>query len=270
LFIGSYSKTPFGVHRDPESIFHFPVVGRKTLRVWAGGYELKNPGINRAHDYSQFLSDSLKVEAGPGGLIYWASPDWHIGERSDDFSVSLALSLNCFNFSLAQPLAQRAVVDLSGLMGEQGGILVKYNPHDVNGSLGDMPSDFKTASNYMKNVNWDAVFQKQWIKLKTAFNFMNPPLPAQQKEINEKAAVIGNKKYPIISAKLDTGALAISANGHLVEIPYNEDIVNLIDRVNEGERMSVTTLVQEFESEQKQLILWLLSWLESVRAIKVS
>jgi hypothetical protein len=269
VFIGSYSKTPFGVHRDPESIFHFPIVGRKTLRVWAGGYETENPGINRAHDYSKFLDGSIKVEAGPGGMIYWSSPDWHIGERSDDFSVSLALSLNCYDFSIAQPLAQRAEVDLSGLVGEYKGIHVKYDPHNVNANASEMPWDFKTASNYMKNVDWDVVFQKQWIKLTTAFNFINPPQRAEQKAIRESDTLMGNKKYPVVSLKLEKGPLAISANGHLIELPYNEELVTVVEQLNNGAPISVTTLIQRIQPDQKQSILQLLSWLQSVRAVKV-
>ncbi|MEO5976054.1 MAG: hypothetical protein ABIS36_21380 [Chryseolinea sp.] len=269
LFIGNYSKTPFGVHRDPESIFHIPVVGRKTLRTWDGGYEAMKPGIVRAHDYSEFVVDSVKVEAGPGGILYWPSPAWHIAERSDDFSVSLGLSLNCFP-SIAQGLTQRAEIDPSGLVPPDFDPCVKFSPDNLGNSAVELPPDFKAASVFMENLNWEVIFHKQWIKLVTGYNFMYPPQPELMKVMRRDATISGNAKYPIVAVNLAGDQLAVSANGHLIDLPSNDVFVKIIKKVNDGQSVKVTSLIHDLNFEMQQSVLRLLSWLESVRSIKVS
>ncbi|MEB3282145.1 MAG: hypothetical protein VKK42_24830 [Lyngbya sp.] len=80
LFLGNYKITPFGVHVDAASAFHFPIIGKKIIRFWPDSYAQKNPALHHARNYARFLENSSVIKAVPGQAIYWPSNYWHIGE----------------------------------------------------------------------------------------------------------------------------------------------------------------------------------------------
>jgi hypothetical protein len=88
LFLGNYEKTPFGVHLDNAGTFHFPIHGRKQLRLWSPEYVKKHPILENAKDYGDHLEASTLVHADPGKALYWPSDRWHIAEGDGAFSAS--------------------------------------------------------------------------------------------------------------------------------------------------------------------------------------
>ncbi|MBI1860266.1 MAG: hypothetical protein HYR96_05035 [Deltaproteobacteria bacterium] len=80
LYLGNYHKTPFGVHVDGCGVISFPVVGRKSFKVWS-----PRKGRPRADSGSQRLA------ATPREAVYWPSTYWHIAESKGDFSATWSL-----------------------------------------------------------------------------------------------------------------------------------------------------------------------------------
>lgn len=37
LFVGDYSATPFGVHKDSAAVLQFSIIGNKTMLFWGPG-----------------------------------------------------------------------------------------------------------------------------------------------------------------------------------------------------------------------------------------
>lgn len=88
LFLGNYEKTPFGIHVDNAGTFHFPVHGRKNIRLWTPEYVEQRPFLKNAREYGEHLAASTVVHADPGCALYWPSDRWHIAEGDGSFSVS--------------------------------------------------------------------------------------------------------------------------------------------------------------------------------------
>ncbi len=110
VFLGTYRRTPFGVHVDETSAFHFPILGTKRMRFWDASYVRTIPALRHARHYEAFLERSSVAEARPGEVIYWPSSAWHVGESSGEFSVTWR-----FAYWLADGLRRRAMVSASEL-----------------------------------------------------------------------------------------------------------------------------------------------------------
>ena len=93
VFMGRYQRTPSGVHYDNLSSFNFPIVGRKGLRVWPRAYVTRNPTLVGSTAYESHLAGSQLLEAEPGGMFYWPSSAFHIGEGSGAFSATLGIGV---------------------------------------------------------------------------------------------------------------------------------------------------------------------------------
>lgn len=93
LYLGNYRKTPFGVHVDGCGVFSFPVVGKKTFRLWDPEFAKKNPSLDRARSYARFKKASHIMTAIPGDMAYWPSKSWHIAESNGSFTATWSLGV---------------------------------------------------------------------------------------------------------------------------------------------------------------------------------
>lgn len=88
LFLGNYDKTPFGIHVDNAATFHFPIHGRKHIRLWKPESIAAHPHLRNAREYADHCAESEVVHADPGYALYWPSDRWHIAEGDGSFKVS--------------------------------------------------------------------------------------------------------------------------------------------------------------------------------------
>jgi hypothetical protein len=93
VFLGRYRRTPTGVHHDNLSSFNFPVVGEKTMRVWSSDYVAHHPELVNAVAYDEHVPASTALSAAAGGMIYWPSSAWHIGEGTGAFGATLGIGI---------------------------------------------------------------------------------------------------------------------------------------------------------------------------------
>ncbi|NJO94483.1 MAG: hypothetical protein HC820_09425 [Hydrococcus sp. RM1_1_31] len=98
IFYGNYSKTPFGVHdhnypgEPTQSAFYFPIEGSKSMRIWTPEIVKRNKKLRGSIQYEEFIEDSTLLEAEAGGMLYWPSDRWHIGDsKGGDVSFSKLL-----------------------------------------------------------------------------------------------------------------------------------------------------------------------------------
>ncbi|TSE07721.1 hypothetical protein FOF46_14935 [Aquimarina algiphila] len=270
LFIGN-CKTPFGIHQDFEkdSVFHIPVIGRKGMRFWPKNYIEDHPNLTKKEEYSNFIKDSILMEAEPGGFIYWPSELWHCSEKVDEFSVSLALALTCKKNILTSLLAL-----IAKKSGNTTGVFPKDSlpfPKNPHKNMLTIPEEISLAQNIIQNATSEVSILKEWSKLVTGFNFTFPPEPLEAlinpiSEISEVS--LTNIKFPIICIHIEVD-IGIAANGHFYQINYSSEIHKIILQINSGKKISVTNLIQTYKNVQKNIIIDLLTWLNRVRAIEI-
>lgn len=91
-FFGNYRATPFGIHRDPASVFSFTLHGTRTYYTWPPeAFSPDDPdlGTIRPEVLARHLPDAERFDVGPGSLVYWPSNRWHlVGSPGEPFVVA--------------------------------------------------------------------------------------------------------------------------------------------------------------------------------------
>ena len=80
-FFGNYRATPFGIHRDPASVFSFALAGRRTYYTWPmNHFEPDDPDLGRvdAAVLERHLTHAERFEVSAGQAFYWPSNRWHV------------------------------------------------------------------------------------------------------------------------------------------------------------------------------------------------
>lgn len=93
LYLGNYKKTPFGVHVDGCGVLSFPVIGKKSFRVWSSETVEHYPDIKDSFEYSTFLKQSTLLNVRPGDVAYWPSTYWHIAESDGSFNATWSIGI---------------------------------------------------------------------------------------------------------------------------------------------------------------------------------
>lgn len=80
-FFGTYPATPFGIHRDPASVFSFVLRGRRRYCFWQmDAFEPDDAALQKPDMdvINATLPRAEVFEAGPGDMVYWPSNRWHV------------------------------------------------------------------------------------------------------------------------------------------------------------------------------------------------
>jgi len=267
VFLGNYHKTPAGVHHDPESVFHLPVAGQKRMRVWPEEFIARNPRLKNSLQYEEFLDASTLLKSPPGGFIYWPSNAWHVSEGIGEFSASLALTLNCFK-ELVRPL----MINMEQHYDEskyQGEVTIPFHARANEQSSLEIPEALKQAAAFIQSMSSVDYLQRLWLKMITGSNFLHVPKPQEARAINQHDLIRGSSEHPVKWLQLAGERLAVSANGHLLDLPDHSTLRALIERVNTGGELQVGQLLEACCTDGFSINdgLSFLSQLQSIRGI---
>ncbi len=86
VFFGNYRTTPFGIHRDiGNSVFTFPVLGKKRFLAWPPGHFEQNPLSIYFHPQpSDHAEGSLVLDGAKGNMIFWPRNWMHVAHDDVD------------------------------------------------------------------------------------------------------------------------------------------------------------------------------------------
>ncbi len=243
LFVGDYQCTPFGVHFDPEGVFHIPIVGQKSMRTWPPEYVEKNPDIKGAREYNKHLEGSTLVQADPGRFVYWPSCDWHVGEsRNQGLSVSIALSLQVSPTD-SEGLPLSAIEELSHSHKELQKIEIRsrktipFDPDNLQSTVNQVPREFKVS----KQSNEEILLA--WLRYATAMGFETPPASRKISVLNSQYSLVGDSDWPIVFIETDQ-QLLVGANGHAFTCENKTEFKRVISKLNRNYTIKVSELVE--------------------------
>jgi len=80
-FFGNYKATPFGIHRDPASVFAICLKGERTYYTWPETYfHPDHPDLYQANSVTiaKHIKNAEVFNVKTGQLFYWPSNRWHI------------------------------------------------------------------------------------------------------------------------------------------------------------------------------------------------
>ena len=263
IFIGDYARTPFGVHRDYESSFHFPILGTKVLRLWSPEFVQQHPGIRGCLNYASYEDGSILVKARSGETIYWPSKYFHSGEGQGQFSVSFAIGFVVRSEPkvLTQNIAQsRSPLDPFDPK------TVAFDPDDLQESVGSIPLGVLREPDKRKGVmDTPAV---AWLRAVTSIGALCPPAPDGSIVISDEEFLCGHPFCPVVIVPSTDHQLLIGVAGHVFSAPNTSDVHGLIAFANSRLSERVGALVDKFsEHLRKEDVRNLLSELVQCRGL---
>jgi hypothetical protein len=217
--LGQYELTPSGVHADPgRSGFILPIVGKKRFRLWADEYVARHRELaNVRGRYGALKEDSVVVEAGPGGLLYWPEDTWHIYEGDGDFTAMLSLG------AFVGPELATVPCDVDHLQE----------------SAQHVPDGFSVKA--IKDTairTHSAPIEQVWIGFLSGLG-LRYPIPLRRDA--RPAEPLRGQRHPIIWRLLPDGQFAIGVNGHCL-VASGDGLPELIERINSGVPLTVAEL----------------------------
>lgn len=265
-FFGDYRTTPFGVHRDAESVFTFPMIGEKKIRTWPDAYVQQNPALRGSTKYDEHLRASTLVKAGPNGVVYWPADRWHVGESEP--GVTLTLGVGVFRSDHAPVLARELFEDayqrLQADFPEKTMPERESQPMPANGLAGlveNMPRHVRVAGKVITARLTDEQLRLTWMRLLSAGTLLrSPPLDAVS-SAPEGASFRATSRFPILMRPYPPFELWVAANGHGAMVDADPGLGRLIEKLNAGEAVRAED-VRAAQDAKK-----LLAFLHRARAI---
>ncbi|MDZ4685131.1 MAG: hypothetical protein SH850_08575 [Planctomycetaceae bacterium] len=220
--LGQYDFTPSGVHADTgRSAYILPIVGSKRFRIWTDDYARQHPDLaNVRGRYDTLKKDSLELEAGPGGLLYWPENGWHIYEGDGEFT---------------------AMLSLGAFVGEQ----VANLPCDVD-KLQELaqtvPDSFSVKA--IKDTpirTQNAPVEQVWLGFLSGLG-LRYPIPSRHDALPD--GPLRGDRDPILWRALPDGRIAIGVNGHCI-VDSGNWLTPLVERINARVPFAVAEVVSD-------------------------
>jgi hypothetical protein len=229
VFLGTYASTPFGVHVDATSGFHFPVVGSKSMRFWTDEYVSQHPALQRARQYDAFLDASEVVTAPPGEVIYWPSNYWHVAESDGSFSVTWGCG-----YWLGDGMASMALEELAAEL--------RASPLETASVCSaDLPKSARELDVVGSLLGAVSGITRAWLEHHSGFGFLRLPPPVDAEEVGPSTVVRRKAPLPILLAPLtaDGEMVCVASAGRSHCMLARPSLEAAVEQLNAGEPLSL-------------------------------
>lgn len=254
LFVGNYTRTPFGVHKDFLHVFYFVVKGRKRMALWPLERFRNYPGVpkvknleDRNWDLSLLppeeaeaaLADAEFLDGDAGDILYWPSSMWHRAEPGGDpLNVSISLGLS-YTGPIFLPMPRRHTAP-SRMEHKQlpSGAKRWSLPADISRSVNEWKKPARLASELKAEKDG-------WIRYITNGGFENPP-PLARGLTATPDDTVKRVENTLLVALREKNELVVSGNGQLTRIPGSAAKLRKLEKVvatlNAGKDVKVKAL----------------------------
>ena len=241
MFLGTYRKTPFGVHRGQMSVVTFPVLGTKQFLLWPRGYGESHDDIRDSLEYDHHLDHAIEAAGSARDMLYWPADYWHIADGT-------GASTAAWNIGIwwDRPPIVRVLEEVSEILADT---VESADSRGVNlrtdfGSNGAaIPTELREALAIIRGAvsgqDLDHRVARQWLKFASADGFRDvPPLlgappPSPQARLRLVPNING------LVYRHAAGLASIAANGHVGELVLADDTLDLLDALKSGKALSI-------------------------------
>lgn len=219
LFLGRYSRTVTGVHRDEADGLAFVALGPKRLYFWPPEtFEDRWASPDRTHfqtgvwSFEKHLDAAIVVDAEAGDIIYWPRDYYHVGASPDHWSGMATLSI----WWQASP--ERAVQVIVDSLLSDDGVPATYPlaVDDMAAGAQSVPGALLRASKAARSAldaHWDEALAEAWARVVTGYGFLTTPAPQRVSAIRAERYVV---RHPIAVVEID-GRHVVFACGQRLE-----------------------------------------------------
>jgi len=242
LFLGRYSRTVTGIHRDEADGLAFVTLGPKRLYFWPReSFQDRWASPDRTHfqtgiwNFERHLDSAIVVDADAGDIIYWPREYYHIGAAPDHWSGMVTLSI------WWQAPAQRAIQIIvnSILNGDGAPVIYPLKLDDIAAGAQSVPAALVHASEAARaalSSRWNETLAEAWARAVTGYGFLTTPAPQR---ITGSEATRYFVRHPIAVVEI-AGRPQVFACGHKLPAPADRALA----LAEEIQRRSVGETIQ--------------------------
>lgn len=285
IFIGNYGLTPLGIHQDHmgANVIHFHLgPGEKTMYTW---HEQQYKELLAGREAKEVTTEELLPAAneyhfGMGDVYFMPWDQFHIG-RAHEFSIGVTL---WFDNHIRKQVLDNLMnsVRIQYLNMEDNTITFPEKQLDSLQGYADVKAMFKlephltgkTFPEFLKMV-----YEEYMYSLFSNQGWSSRPLSlTQESNYNEDdyawladRLVKLTHPYKIFYKHLpEINKVQIFARGSKIEFNYHQEIIDLLEKLNEGVIYNVSSLTaQVFKELPVEVALYILSLLVNNRSIEV-
>jgi hypothetical protein len=237
IFLGTYKTTPFGVHVDRTSGFHFPVVGKKTMRFWPGAFAEQTPALRGAMQYEPYIGQSTLRTAQPGQALYWPSSQWHVAESDGQFGVTWG-----FGYWLGDGMPGQALEELAHMLmasprychvATQAELAAEaHGMHGVDALIDRMGA-------CIADPRFRSALARNWLQHFSACGYLRVPPMLEVPGIEDGDTLLLKTMYTILSTPASAGTMRVAAGGYSETVPDEPAVRDAIAALNAGAELAV-------------------------------
>ncbi|SRX73797.1 RNA methylase [Aequorivita antarctica] len=240
FFMGNYGFTPFGIHKDAPGedgiLFHLGP-GNKQFYTWDDPkYNAIEHHSKVFHNVSEMLTEGKAHDLEPGDAMFIAHYVYHIA-NSPKFSVSVVLdyinpSKDLFENELIKETAEE---NLMHQIAYEKPIKLAATQSDLNELINLQSIQRKmeiTLERKMARLKSNGGIGKKSNKIRAKIPSM------------EAFSIKGKKIFPIYLDEQDPKSTLLFARGHRIVKQKHPELATVIDRLNRGEAISLSSLTQ--------------------------
>lgn len=250
VFFGNYDKTPFGLHKDPHSVFTFIVEGRKRILAWPDEVFRGRPKMHDTLEYEQFRDQATVLEGEPGDVLYWPSSHWHVAESTGGLSLTISFSIDFSRYAPVHIFQGIVRMLQDRLMSTNGQGVESLNLAARTQSADRITGLTETAVESLNSVVNDPQLQRllqiAWLNHVTGFGFNGVPSPLPPRTLLDEDIIQGDPDFPLMWLPIEDNEVICSANGHSFSITAHPNVAELFAVLNQGNPHIVKRLLREF------------------------
>lgn len=262
LFIGDYTKTPFGIHTDLDNTFYFIVKGKKRFYLWPYEFAKQHNApwprsfAGGSTDYSRYLDQAITIEGKAGDLLYLPSKSWHVAESDHGDSVALSIGIPKMGNSFVREVLTKKTEQIALDPDERMHFVSLPSKAGQDNSAFILPDSIeKTKEIYDRNI-LDEILQEEWLNRISSLGYRNVPAPRPWINLSPSDWITASVGALIYHQQEEE--ILCSAHGHSFRIPYHPKLLTLLQFIGKGGRWQVTELLNQYSdnsdmTEQKSL-----------------
>lgn len=239
IFVGNYSYTPFGIHRDEQCVFTWPVIGTKRILLWPDSAIDRQTSDIETHRERAAV---LEVVSGTKQFLYWPDTAWHCAEAVDDnvvVTASLGVSAWVREGHYFQPYVRR--LRHSSAAGPTSEF-VTVPPVSRNGEIITMhASEAKVADAVAAQFSEAAVRHHAHISgLERLTSLGLGPIPLNDSRSDGGALVVRSPMGVVWEQAGDT--ITIAGHGEVFVVDASESLLRLVRGLTDTGRIPLNLL----------------------------
>jgi hypothetical protein len=237
VYASRADRTCFGIHQDEYSNFLFMVEGEKRFLLWPASVIERHPELVETLDPGPIRAEATVLEARPGDLLYIPSRTWHLAEADRGVAVHFSLLLNLLDEETHELVTREAAAIARKRIANRQDPMILPSESALPPSLADSVASFSGIDRELRRA-----IEIAWARRRSAFGYRHVPDLAEVGPFEEGDRIAIDPIAPIVVAR-DGDRLILFAHGRELPFPAHPRVLELIERLNRGDSISVGELL---------------------------